>query len=86
MKYKYLQALHKDEVVEGLPQIKSSNGACIRCVVKKHIEQSCEKGMARRDTQPLGLVHSYLIGPFPTPAYGGSRYVITLVDDSSQFC
>ena len=33
MNYKYLQALHRDEMVEGLPQIISSNGACIRCVV-----------------------------------------------------
>ena len=36
MNYKYLQALNKDEVVEGLPSIKSSNGACIGCVVGKH--------------------------------------------------
>ena len=86
MKYKYLQALHRDEIVEGLPQIKSSNGACIRCVVGKHPEQSYEKGMARRATQPLGLVHSYLIGPLPTASYGGSRYVLTFIDDYSRFC
>ena len=36
MNYKYLQALNKDEIVEGLPQIKSSNGACIGCVVGNH--------------------------------------------------
>ena len=67
MNYKYLQALHRDEMVEGLPQIRSSNGVCIGCVVGKHLEQSYEKGKARRATQPLGLVCSYLIGPFPTP-------------------
>ena len=42
--------------------------------------------MARRDTQPLRLVHSDLIGPFPTPLYGGSRYVLTFIDDSSRLC
>ena len=36
MNYKYLQALHRDEMVEGLPKIKSSTGACIGCVVGKH--------------------------------------------------
>ena len=36
MNYKYLQALYKDEMVEGLPSIKSSNGACIGYVVGKH--------------------------------------------------
>ena len=86
MNYKYLQALHKDEMVEGLPQIRSSNGVCIGCVVGKHLEQSYEKGKAWRETQPLELVHSNLIGPFPTPSYGVSRYVLTFIDDYSQFC
>ena len=57
MNYKYLQALHRDEMVEGLPQIKSSNGACIGCVVGKHPERIYEKGMERSPTQPLGLVY-----------------------------
>ena len=86
MNYKYLQELHRDEMVEGLPQIRSTNGACIGCVVGKHPKQSYEKGKERRATQPLGLVHSEFIGPFPTPSYGGSRYVLTLIDDYSRFC
>ena len=86
MNYKYLQELHRDEMVEGLPQIRSSNGACIGCVVGKHPEHRYEKGKERRETQPLGLVHSYFIGPFPTPSYGGSRYVLTFIDDYSRFC
>ena len=57
MNYKYLQALNKDGLVEGLPLIKTSNGACIGCVVGKHPNRSYEKGKARRDTQVLGLVH-----------------------------
>ena len=85
MNYRYLQALHRDEMVEGLPQIKSSTGACIGCVVGKYPEQSYEKGKARRETQTIGLVHSDLIGPLPTLSYGGFRYVITFIDDYSQF-
>ena len=42
--------------------------------------------MAKRATQPLGLVNSYLIGLLPTPSYGGSRYVLTFIDDYSIFC
>ena len=67
MNYRYLQTLHKEGMVEGLPQIQPSTGACIGCVIGKHPEQSYEKGKARRETQPLGLVHSDLIGPLPTP-------------------
>ena len=79
MNYKYPQEINKDEMVEGLPQIKSSNGACNGCVVGKHPEHNYEKGKERRATQPLGLVHSDMIGPLPTPSYGGSRYVSHLL-------
>ena len=73
-------------MVEGLPQIKPSTRVCIGRVVGKHPEQSCEKGKERGETKPLGLVHSDLIGPLPTPSYGGSRYVLTFIDDYSRFC
>ena len=86
MNYKYLQALHKDEMVEGLPPIKSSNGACIGGVVGKHPERRYEKGKERRASQLIVLVHSYLIGPLSTVSYGGSRCVLTFIDDYSRFC
>ena len=46
-------------MVEGLPPIKTSNGACIGCVVGKHLEHSYEKGKERRDTQLLVLAESF---------------------------
>ena len=73
-------------MVEGLPPIKSSNDACIGFVVGKHPECNYEKGKGRRATQTLGLVHSELIGPLPIASYGGSRYVLTFIDDFSRFC
>ena len=51
----------------------------------KHLEHNYEKEKERRATQTLGLVHSYLIGPLPTPSYGGSRYVLTFIYDYSIF-
>ena len=42
MNYRYLQTFHKEGMVEGLPQIQPSNGACIGCVIGKHPEQSYE--------------------------------------------
>ena len=73
-------------MVEGIPQIHPSTRACIGCVIGKNFEQSYEKGKESRETQQLGLVHSYLIGPLPTPSYGGSRYVLTFIDNYSRFC
>ena len=43
--------------------------------------ETLEKGKERRATQPLGSVHLDLIGPFSNPSYGGSRYVLTFIDD-----
>ena len=34
----------------------------------------------------LRLCHSYLIGPLPTPSYGNSRYMLTLIDYFSRYC
>ena len=56
------------------------------CVVGKHPECSYEKGKERIATQVLVLVNSYLIGPLSTHSYGGSRYVLTFIDDYSRFC
>ena len=86
MNYRYLQTLHKQGMVEGLPQIQPSTGACIGCVIGKHPEQRYEEGNARRETQPLGLVHSDLIVHLPTPSYVGSWYILTFIDDYSRFC
>ena len=72
-------------MVEGIPPIKTSNGACIGCVVGKHLEHSYEKEKARIYTQVLGSVHSYITRPLPTPCYGGPRYVLTFIDDFSRF-
>ena len=66
----YIQALNKDEMVEGIPSIKSYNGACIGQVVGKHPERSYEKGNKRGATQTLVLVHLELIGNFSSPSYG----------------
>ena len=73
-------------MVEGLPSIKFSNGTCKGHVVGNPAECICEKGKERRDVQVLDLVHSYLIGPLPTPSYGNSSYVLTFIDDFSRYC
>ena len=35
--------------------------------------------------KPLELVHSDLMGPFPTLSVGGARYVLTILDDASRY-
>ena len=52
----------------------------------KHAERNYEKVKAKRDVQALDLVHLDLIEPLPTPYYGVSRYVLTLIYDFSRYC
>ena len=67
MNYKYLQALNKDEMVEGLPSIKSSSGACIGYVVGNHLEHRYEKGKERRAHKHLYWYIYTSLFLFPLP-------------------
>ena len=73
-------------MVEGLPSIKFSKGTCKRCIVGKYAERKYDKGKERRVVQVLDLIHSYLIGPLPTPSYGNSRYALAFIDAFSRYC
>ena len=72
-------------MVEGIPSIKFSNVTCKGCVVGKHAEHIYEKGNARRVVKVIDLVHSYLIGPLPTPHYGKLSSIFTFIDYFSRY-
>ena len=55
------------------------------CIFGKHAERKYDKGKTRKSLQILELIHSYLIGPLPTPSYGNSRYVLTFIDDFLRY-
>ena len=44
MKFKYLQQLQKNYMVEGLSVIKATTGICKGCVVGKHPEHKFDRG------------------------------------------
>ena len=67
MNYRYLQTFHNEGMVEGLPQIHPSTGACIGCVIGEHPKQSYEKGKEMRETQPLGCCILILFFHYPLP-------------------
>jgi hypothetical protein len=55
-------------MVEGLPAIKFTSDVCQGCIFGKHPEQKFDKGKAQRDSSPLGLIHSDIMGPFLQPS------------------
>jgi hypothetical protein len=72
-------------MVEGLPTIKFTSGVCQGCILGKHPKKKFDKGKEQRDSSPLGMIHSEIMGPFPQPSISKARYVLTFIDDFSLY-
>lgn len=56
---------------------------CIACIEGKHARNPFPSSESRAEGL-LDLVHSDLVGPIEVPSVGGSRYVMTFIDDASR--
>jgi hypothetical protein len=65
LNYNYLHQLSKENMVEGLSAIKFTSSVCQGCILGKNPEKKFDKGKAQRDSSPLGMIHSDIMGPFP---------------------
>ena len=65
LKFKYLQQLQKNYMVQGLLVIKATTGICKGCVVGKHPEHKFDRGKESRATCILGLIHSDISDTMP---------------------
>ena len=86
LNFKYLQQLHNEKIVEGLPLIKSYEGMCIGFLLEKNPERKYGVGKERRYTSTLDLIHNDVSGPMPTTSINGSIYFLTFIDDYSRYC
>ena len=86
LNFKYVQQLHNDKMVEGLPLIQTSDGVCFGCLVGKHPEKRYAFGKAHRDASILDLIHSDVTGPMPTNSINGCSYFLTFINDCSRSC
>jgi hypothetical protein len=85
LNFRYMQHLSKHKLVDGLLDILFSKGVCEGCVLEKHPQEKFIKGKSQRDSAPLDLIHSDLMGPFPHPSISKARFVLIFVDDFSCF-
>ena len=68
-----------------LPELKSIDfDMCESCILGKRKKVSFLKTGRTPTTEKLELVHTDLWGPSPIASFGGSRYYITFIDDSSR--
>jgi hypothetical protein len=85
LNFRYMQYLSNQGLVDGLPDIHFSKGICEGCVLGKNPQEKFDKGKTQRDSSPLDLIHSDLMGPFMHPSIKKSRCVLIFVDDFSCF-
>jgi hypothetical protein len=64
LNFKYMKQLSKQGMIDGLPDIHFSKGICEGCVLGKHSQEKFDKGKTQKDSFPLDLIHSDLMGPF----------------------
>jgi hypothetical protein len=85
LNFRYMKQLRKQILVDDLPDIHFFKGICEGCILGKHPQEKFDKGKTQRDSSPLDLIHSDLMGPFPHPSIRKARFVLIFVYDFSHF-
>jgi hypothetical protein len=79
LNFRYMKHISKNGMVDGPPDIHFSKGICEGCVIGKHPQEKFDKGKTQKDSFPLDLIHSDLMGPFPHPSINKARYELILL-------
>lgn len=81
---KSIEELRQKNFVRGLEYHKIASELCHGCCIGKSTKVSSKRINGRQSKGILELVHSDLCGPMPVKSLGGSRYIMTLIDDYSR--
>ena len=83
---KYMQDMISNKLASGMiVQGTSTYLDCEACTQGKMHRSSFPKTSNHRASKPLELVHSDLCGPMQVDSSGGSRYMLTFIDDYSRY-
>jgi hypothetical protein len=85
LNFRYMQQHRNTRSVDGLPKIHFPKRICEGCVLRKHPQEKLDKGKTQRDSSPLDMIYSDLMGPFPNPYIIKERFFLIFVDDFSCF-
>ena len=89
LNYDYINELVKKEMVKGM-DCDSNNQrdrGCEACILGKMKKKPfpTQKEQERRANKPFEIVHSDVCGPMQVNSKGGSRYMLTFIDDYSRY-
>ncbi|UYV60971.1 hypothetical protein LAZ67_1002950 [Cordylochernes scorpioides] len=83
--YDTIVDMMKREVVIGLNCQAGKPDKCSDCMIGKSTKRPFLNLRSTKETQTLALVHCDLLGPFNIESWGGSRFVLTIIDDASRY-
>ncbi|UYV72434.1 hypothetical protein LAZ67_9003118 [Cordylochernes scorpioides] len=83
--YDTIVDMTKREVVIGLNCQAGKPDKCSDCMIGKSTKRPFLNLRSTQETQTLALVHCDLMGPFNIESWGGSRFVLTIIDDASRY-
>ena len=72
-------------VVKGIRYKPTPLSDCVGCILGKSHRSPIPKSSPSRASRVLELVHSDVLGPVEVPSVGGARYIITFIDDYSNW-
>jgi hypothetical protein len=81
---KPLKLMYDAGMVEDIPEIHVTAQTYGSCELGKQHRQSFPKGISKRATHKLELVHSDICGPMSTTSLSNNVYFILFVDDFSR--
>ena len=86
LNYGYMNQLVNKHMVEGLESSgKQFDTECESCTMGKMTRMPFPKKSPHKSTEPLKVIHSDVCGPMAINSLGGSRYMLSFIDDFSRY-
>ena len=86
LNHKYIEKLMKNNLVNGMDSCQTHETSnCEACILGKMTRRSFPKKSDSRATRPLEIIHSDVCGPMQVNSIGGSRYILSFIDDYSRY-
>ena len=87
LNYGYVNKLLSKDLVEGMKYSDTkSTKECQACALGKMHMNAFPNQSMNRATEILQIIHSDVCGPMQVDSMGGSRYMLTFIDDFSRYC
>ena len=88
LNYNYIKEMENKQMVNGMDfdvVNKSTDKHCEAWILGKMQKKPMPKQSSNRATKPFEIIHTNVCGPMQVMSKGGSKYLLTFIDDYSRF-